>query len=74
MLNPAVVFAETVDVMLPFEFEAVEPDANQFHDTKLSELSLTALSVPIENPSVPNAVNEFEFVASAPVVLDLINF
>ena len=66
--------ADTVEVMLPSEFDAVVFEANQFHDTKLSELSLTALSVPIENPSVPNAVNEFQFVASAPVVLDLINF
>jgi len=41
MLNPAVVFAETLEVMLPLEFDDAEPPANQFHDAKVSELLFT---------------------------------
>ena len=38
--------ADTVEVMLPSEFDAVPLAPNQFHDTKLLPFALIALALP----------------------------
>jgi hypothetical protein len=65
ILNPLVVDADTVDVILPSVLDAVVFEANQFHDTLLSPLSFTLASLPKVKPSEPKAVNPFATVASA---------
>ena len=51
ILNPAVVFADTVDVISPFEFDEPAPFAFQFHDAKVVPFPLTSPAEPTEKPS-----------------------
>ena len=70
ILNPAVVFAETLEVMLPLEFDDAEPPANQFHDANVVVLLLLPASEPTVNPSLSNEVTP-DKVCSASVASDV---
>ena len=65
ILNPAVVFAETVEAVAPFELAEPDPPAFQFHDTKLSLFLFTEASFPKVKPSLSKAVIEVACVLSA---------
>ena len=64
ILNPAVVFAETVEVISPSEFDEPAPFPFQFHDAKLND-AFTSPKFPTENPSALKAVTPPELVCSA---------
>ena len=49
--NPAVVFADTVDVIEPSELDEPDPPAFQFQATKFSPLALVLVELPTVNPS-----------------------
>ena len=63
-------FADTVDVIEPFEFEEPELFAFQFHDAILFPFPFTPPWSPTVNPSVPKAVSPLLCVVSAPFVSD----
>ena len=73
MQNPAVGFAEIVEVILPSEFEAVPLAPNQFHDVNVLALALLPASEPTANPSLSNEVTP-DKVCSASVASDVKSF
>ena len=68
--NPEVVFALTVEVMLPAVLVTPAPLAFQFHATIPDDVSFTALAVPTPNPSESNDVRPLANEVSAAVELD----